>query len=66
MTFAERLRNARVAAELSQVELGRRAGLSWAYVSMLERGLRQPGSAVALALSQALRKPLSALLGKRP
>lgn len=66
MTFAEKLRAARLEAELSQVELGRRAGLSWAYVSMLEKGLRQPGSAVALALSRALHKPLSALLGKRP
>ncbi len=50
----ERIRNRREARRLSGVEMARRAGVSPAYVSLIERGLRVPDEGVALAIARVL------------
>lgn len=47
---------------LTQEELARRTGTSKAYVSHIERGLRQPALALTKALATALDAPLDALV----
>src|SRR5687768_17955493 len=42
--FSQTLRNARAQAGLSQAALGRRAGLTAPYISLLESGRRRPPS----------------------
>jgi transcriptional regulator with XRE-family HTH domain len=53
--FGVALRKARIAAGLTQEVLARKACIDWTYVSLLERGLRQPTIFTLLALSDALR-----------
>jgi len=53
--FGVALRKARIAAGLTQEVLARKACVDWTYVSLLERGLRQPTIFTFLALSDALR-----------
>ncbi|SIT43731.1 hypothetical protein BN2476_350262 [Paraburkholderia piptadeniae] len=53
MKFGERLRQARKAAKLTQVELGRRVGLTQAAISDLESG-NTAGTAQLLPLAKAL------------
>jgi transcriptional regulator with XRE-family HTH domain len=56
--FGERLRRERVAAGLSQNELGRRAGVNPGTINRLETGERAPtGRDQALALAEALGLP---------
>ncbi|HVB53961.1 MAG TPA: nucleotidyltransferase domain-containing protein [Candidatus Acidoferrales bacterium] len=77
-TAAELLREARRRAELSQVELGRRAGVAQSVVSAYESSARQPslpmlirlvaatGSELDIRLSEESRlEPVSGFLGLR-
>jgi predicted ATPase/class 3 adenylate cyclase/predicted negative regulator of RcsB-dependent stress response len=50
LTFGALLKRARRAAHLTQAELAERAGFSVVYISMLERGARQPPRKDAVAL----------------
>lgn len=61
--FAQALAAARTAAGLTQAALGRRAGLTAAYVSLLESGRRRPPRApVVERLARALALPPAPLL----
>jgi transcriptional regulator with XRE-family HTH domain len=64
-TFAERLRNLRRAAGLSQTELAG-DGISPSYVSLLESGRRRPSPAVAALLAAKLGCSTSELLEGEP
>lgn len=57
--FARLLRMKRHALDLSQEELGHRAGLAMRYISLLECNKRQPTISTLFALSHALEIPLS-------
>lgn len=48
--------------EISQEELAYRAGLHRTYVSLLERGLRNPSLRVIQAVAGVLKVPMSDLL----
>ena len=50
----ERLRHAREARGLTQLELARRAGISRQALGAVEAGTYQPGVAVAIALAREL------------
>lgn len=52
--FGRALREARLAAGLSQEGLAHQAGMDRTFVSMLERGIRQPSLTTLFELSQAL------------
>src|SRR3954452_9535076 len=64
-TFAERLRDLRRAAGLSQTELAG-DGISPSYVSLLESGRRMPSPAVAALLAAKLGCSASQLLDGEP
>jgi len=64
-TFAERLRDLRRAAGLSQTELAGE-GISPSYVSLLESGRRRPSPAVAALLATKLGCSTSELLDGEP
>jgi len=51
----EVLRNLRVSRNLTQEELGRRAGLSMTYISLVENGRRNPTIVAVSALLTVLR-----------
>lgn len=52
--FGEVLREARLSSGLSQEKLALRASLDRTFVSLLERGLRQPSLTTLFALSKQL------------
>src|SRR5262245_55261000 len=52
--FGVALKRARRAAHLTQAQLAERAGFSVVYISMLERGTRQPQRSTAALLVEAL------------
>lgn len=52
--FGSVLREARHAAGISQEKLALRVGLDRTYISMLERGLRQPSLTTIMLLSSEL------------
>ncbi|MEK6608749.1 MAG: helix-turn-helix transcriptional regulator [Myxococcota bacterium] len=58
------MRDARLKAKISQEELAHRAGLHRTYVSLLERGERNPSLNVIIDLARALGTTGAALLGK--
>lgn len=60
--FGRTLREKREAAKLSQDELAHRAGLTRNYVSLLERGHRNPTLNAMAALAAALKAPLVDLI----
>jgi transcriptional regulator with XRE-family HTH domain len=60
--FAANLRRLRLAAGLSQMQLGDRAGLHFSEVSRLERGLRDPRLTTIVRLAGALQVPPAELL----
>ncbi len=60
----DRVRRARLARGLSQLELARRAGISRQALSAVEAGLYQPGVDVALRLAHELGETVEALFGK--
>jgi transcriptional regulator with XRE-family HTH domain len=55
------IRNARKAAHLSQTQLAEAIGVSQAYVSFMENGLRPQSTRVCEAMAVALGMPLSEL-----
>lgn len=61
--FGEALRQARVSQGLSQQDLALESELDRTYISLLERGLRQPTITTLIALANALRADPRALLG---
>jgi transcriptional regulator with XRE-family HTH domain len=63
-SFGKVLREARVRAKLSQEALALKADLDRTYVSLLERGLRQPSLATMLTLAGALGIRLTSLVGR--
>lgn len=60
--FGSNLRHLRKNLELSQEELGFRAGLHRTEISLLERGERTPGLDTLAKLSDALQAPVADLL----
>ncbi len=58
-TFGEILRERRGEKGLSQEKLAYECNLDRTYISMLERGLKQPSLTVVLRLAQALQAPAS-------
>jgi transcriptional regulator with XRE-family HTH domain len=50
----ERIRNRREARNLTGAQLAKRAGVSPAYVSLIERGLKVPAEAKAVAIARSL------------
>lgn len=61
-SFGAVLRQLRVKKGLSQEDLALEADLDRTFVSMLERGLRQPTLSSLFALAQALRIPASRMV----
>jgi transcriptional regulator with XRE-family HTH domain len=60
--FGRTLRRYRDVAELSQSALAEKSDLDRTYISLLERGLRQPSLAALLALARAVNvSPLTML-----
>ena len=57
--FGAVLRQLRLKKGLSQEELALEAGLDRTFVSMLERGIRQPSLSSLFAIAAALRTPAS-------
>lgn len=64
--FAQRLREERLARQLTQEQLGELADLSWNYVGQVERGGRNISVDNMDALAQALGLPLAHLLLPAP
>jgi len=62
--FARVLRRRRHELDLSQEELGHRAGLTMRYISLLECNKRQPTISTLFSLSQALNVPLSEMISE--
>ena len=58
--FGGRLRQLREAAGLTQQELADRIGVRWGAISRWERGDREPGWSMVLALGKALGVPCTA------
>ncbi|MDR3387721.1 MAG: helix-turn-helix transcriptional regulator [Rudaea sp.] len=52
--FGAALREARTRAKLSQEDLGLESGVDRTFVSMLERGVRQPALSTVFALCDAM------------
>ena len=63
VAFGGVLRTTRNAAGLSQQELALEAGLDRTYISLLERGLRQPTLSTIFQLSRILQVKPSKLVG---
>ena len=64
LAFGEVLRNLRSDRGLSQEALARAAGVDRTFVSLLERGLRQPTLGTMLDLAEALDTDLPSLASK--
>lgn len=64
--FAENLRNARIAAKLSQKEVAERVGVAKSTYSLYEAGKRRPVIAGIKALADALGVTADELLGLPP
>lgn len=54
-TFGQVLREKRKGAELSQEQLALQSGLDRTYISLLERGLRQPTLSTLFTIAESLR-----------
>jgi transcriptional regulator with XRE-family HTH domain len=61
-TFGRSIRRLRKQRGLSQEALAEACGLSRNYISDIERGVRNPGVLVLVALAKALRVPLRELV----
>jgi transcriptional regulator with XRE-family HTH domain len=59
--FGRAIRDRRTAARITQEELAERAGLHPTYVSMVERGVRNPTLDVAAQIARALKVKLPRL-----
>lgn len=62
--FGHALRRRRVAAGLSQEALARTAKVHPTYISLLERGLRDPGLTSIQKVAKALKTSASSLVGE--
>jgi transcriptional regulator with XRE-family HTH domain len=62
--FGEIIREARESLAISQEALADTAGLHRTYISLLERGLRNPSLSVILCLADALNLQASELLAR--
>jgi len=60
--FGMAIRSRRMAAGLSQEALAEKAGVHPTYLSMVERGIRNPTLDVASRLAKALKIPLPQLI----
>lgn len=60
--FGSAVRARRMAAGISQERLAERSGLHPTYISMVERGVRNPTLDVAFRIAKALRVGLPALI----
>jgi transcriptional regulator with XRE-family HTH domain len=65
-SFGANLRRARRSRRLSQAELARRAGLTWQYISNLERDLARPRRGDARLLAKALGVSVATLFRPDP
>lgn len=63
--FGAKLRTAREAAGLSQMELAERIGSIQAYISRLERGMENPGLVTIDMLAKAVGKTIADLVRRR-
>jgi transcriptional regulator with XRE-family HTH domain len=59
--FAEDLREYRIVAGLTQVQLAKRTNIHRTEISLLERGKREPRMATLIKLASALNVPLERL-----
>jgi transcriptional regulator with XRE-family HTH domain len=66
MEIGERVRKARVQANLSQAQLAERAEVDQSVVSRLEKGQRAPSCLALAAIAKALKVPTSVLIGDMP
>jgi transcriptional regulator with XRE-family HTH domain len=62
-SFAERLRQARTARNMTQADLGEKAGVPASYVSDLEQAKAAPGIDLVARLAEALGTTVADLLG---
>lgn len=62
MNIGNAIKMCRTARQLSQSELAERAQLSVSYLSLLERGKRDPVLSTVVAIAKALDVPLSILV----
>ena len=62
--FGQTLRHFRKKINLSQEKLSQESGLDRSYISLLERGLRQPSLTSILKLSKALKIPSTTIISK--
>ncbi len=63
-TFGKAVREARMTVGISQEELADRSGLHRTYISLLERGQRNPSLAVIEEISHALGISMVDLVGR--
>ncbi|WP_436520669.1 helix-turn-helix domain-containing protein [Actinoplanes sp. HUAS TT8] len=66
VSIGQRVREARLAANLSQDELGRRLGLDRTMVAKIEAGTRRIDAVELIGLGQALDLPIDYFLRERP
>jgi len=62
VTFGNAVRERRIAAKLSQEKLAEAAGLHPTYISMVERGIRNPTLDAAAKIASALKISLPRLI----
>lgn len=62
--FGRVLRYFRISSRLSQERLAQESGLDRSYISLLERGIRQPSLTTILQIAQALNLSPRELLAK--
>lgn len=60
--FGQVLRKFRTSSKLSQEKLSQESGLDRSYISLLERGLRQPSITTILLLAKALNTTASKMV----
>jgi len=64
IAFGQILRQCRKNKNISQEKLAQESSLDRTYISLLERGLRQPSLTSILQISRALNVPSSELISK--
>ncbi|MFO7816333.1 MAG: helix-turn-helix transcriptional regulator [Desulfovibrionales bacterium] len=62
--FGHALRYFRINSRLSQERLAQESGLDRSYISLLERGIRQPSLTTIIQIAQALDLPPRELVAK--
>lgn len=64
IAFGQILRLVRISQQISQERLSQESGLDRSYISLLERGLRQPSITTLLQIAEALDVSASELILK--